>query len=247
MSERLSLATSTGLPLLFLMIHVAVGMIALVAGFTAIAARKGGQLHRRGGLVFVITMIATGITAAGISVYEGKSAAGGVITAYLIFTAYTTINPLRRAGQQLDIALLAVALLLAVWGYSNAFTVLGMPGRQIEGVPAGMLFFMATITMLAAIGDLRMILARGIRGTRRIARHLWRMCFGLFIATGSFVAQLAGMEFLPAPFRSLTTILLLSTTPLVVLVYWMWRVRLRQNLRGLMTRAVEVEAGAALP
>ena len=67
------------------------------------------------------------------------------------------------------------------------------------------------------------------------------MCFGLFIATGSFVAQLVKMTFIPEWMRSLTVILVLAAGPLVVLLYWMWRVRLRQNLRGLMT-AKQIEA-----
>ena len=46
--------------------------------------------------------------------------------------------------------------------------------------------FTASIPLLAAIGDLRMLLRGGISGTSRITRHLWRMCYGLFIATGSF-------------------------------------------------------------
>ena len=29
--------------------------------------------------------------------------------------------------------------------------------------------------------------------------------------------------------------LVLAVSPLLVLLYWMWRVRLKQNLRGLMT------------
>jgi hypothetical protein len=31
-----------------------------------------------------------------------------------------------------------------------------------------------------------MLLRGGVVGTQRVARHLWRMCFGLFIAAGSF-------------------------------------------------------------
>ena len=53
------------------------------------------------------------------------------------------------------------------------------------GVPAFMDIFMSTVILLAGLGDLRM-LVRGISGRRRIARHHWRMCFGWFIATGSF-------------------------------------------------------------
>ena len=234
-NDRLTLATSAGLPFLSLAFHVALGVSALVAGSMAIAARKGGKWHRRIGLVFVYTMIATGITAAGISVYEGKSAGGGIVTAYLVFTGFTAVKPLPAAGRQVDIVLMLLAITLGLAGYPPAFEVLGMPGSQRDGVPAGMLFFMTTIVLLAGIGDLRMILARGIRGTKRIARHLWRMCFGLFIATGSFAGQLASMDYLPGAFRNITTVLVLSAAPIVALLYWMWRVRWRGNVRGLMT------------
>ena len=235
MNEPLSLAESSGLPLLSLGVHVAVGVIAMIAGFVALAARKGGKWHRRIGMVFVYTMIATGITAAGISVYEGKSAGGGIVTAYLVFTGFTAVKPLPAGGRQVDIVLMLLAITLGLAGFPPAFEVLGMPGSQRDGVPAGMLFFMTTIVLLAGIGDLRMILARGIKGTKRIARHLWRMCFGLFIATGSFAGQLASMDYLPAAFRNITTVLVLSAAPIVALLYWMWRVRWRRNVRGLMT------------
>jgi hypothetical protein len=44
------------------------------------------------------------------------------------------------------------------------------------------------------------------------------------------------MTFVPDWMRSIPVILVLAAGPLVLLVYWMWRVRLRQNLRGIMTR-----------
>lgn len=109
--------------------------------------------------------------------------------------------------------------------FARGFTALGLPGNQMESVPAGMMFFLGTVVLLAAIGDGRMMLAGGIQGTRRLARHLWRMCFGLFIATGSFVAQLVRMTFIPDWMRSLPVILFLPAAPLVVLLYWMWRIR----------------------
>jgi len=130
---------------------------------------------------------------------------------------------------------MALAIVFAEGTFVRALKALGRPGNQLEGVPAGMLFFLATVILLAAIGDFRMIRAGGLQGTRRLARHLWRMCFGLFIATGSFVAQLVQMTFMPGWMRSVPVILVFAAGPLVVLLYWMWRVRLRQNLRGLMT------------
>jgi uncharacterized membrane protein len=231
-SERLTLATSTGLPFLVLSLHVAAGMIALVAGFLAIAVRKGGQLHRRGGIVFVYAMLAAGITAMGIAVYEGKPA-GGVLIVYFVFTAWTAVKTLPGAGRRVDITLMVLAFALAAGEYVRGFTALGRPGNNIEGVPAGMMFFMATIVLFAAIGDARMIRAGGIQGTRRVARHLWRMCLGLFIASGSFF--LGQMKFIPEPVRILPLLLALAVSPLVILLFWMWRVRIKQNLRGMMT------------
>jgi uncharacterized membrane protein len=247
-SDRLTLATATGLPLLSLAFHVAMGVAALVAGYIAIAARKGGTWHRRSGTVFVYAMIAMALTAIGIALYKGKGDIGaGGLTVYLVFTAWTTVKPLPAGRRPADVALMLVAFLFAAAGYAKGFAALDRPGNHIDGVPAGMIFFMNTIVLLAAIGDARMIFAGGVQGTRRLARHLWRMCFGLFIASGSFVAQLAMMKGMPVWMRSVPVMVLLGSAPLVVLLYWLWRVRLRQNVRGLMTtKDLRVSASSAL-
>ena len=235
MTDRLTLAAATGLPFAILAFHVAMGTVGLVSGSVAIVAPKGSMWHRRSGQVFVWSMIAMGLTGVGIAVFEGKTdVAAGALTAYLVFTAWTAIRPLQGAGgQRINIALMLLAWLFAVGAFIEGFEVLQMPGMKKEGVPAFMTFFFATVLTCAAIGDMRVIKDGGITGTRRLARHLWRMCFGLFIATGSFVAQLVRMPFMPDWTRSVPIILALAMGPLVLMLYWMWRVRLRQNLRGL--------------
>ena len=60
------------------------------------------------------------------------------------------------------------------------------PGGFLNGVPFLMLFFLATVLILAAAGDVRVMRFGMPRGRPRLARHLWRMCFALFIAAGSF-------------------------------------------------------------
>ena len=240
MSDRLTLATSTGLPFLSLAFHFGTGLIAIAAGFLGLAVRKGGTWHRRSGLVFVFAMIATGLTAVGISLYEGKrSFASGAVLAYFVFTAYTAVKPLRGPGRRVDIGLMVLAFAFAVAGFASGVAAFGRPGHQIEGVPAGMSFFLATVLLLAAIGDARMLRDGGIQGTRRLARHLWRMSFGLFIASGSFF--IGQMKFIPEQIRSVPLVFGLGVSPLVILLYWMWRVRLKRNLRGLMTaKPIEV-------
>jgi uncharacterized membrane protein len=239
-SERLTLATSTGLPFLALSFHFATGLIALVAGFLAVAVRKGSQLHRWSGVVFVCAMIATGLTVTGIYMYQGKwSSTGGISIVYWVLTAYTAVKQLPGLGRRVAIALAVLAFAIAANGYYWGVVAFGRPGASIDGAPAGMILFLSTILLFAAIGDVRMIRAGGIHGTRKVARHLWRMCFALFIASGSFF--IGQMKFLPEPLRSLPLMIALGVSPLAILLYWMWRVRLRQNLKGMLT-AKPIEA-----
>jgi hypothetical protein len=98
-------------------------------------------------------------------------------------------------------------------------------------VPSFMLFFLATITSLAAIGDVRVMRSGPLRGAPRLARHLWRMCFALFIAAGSFfsirarVARILPEPFTTAPMRALPVVLVFAA-----MFYWLWRLRARRPL-----------------
>jgi hypothetical protein len=48
---------------ILLPIHVAAGALAIVFGFTALFVKKGGTIHRRGGMLFVYAMLVMGTTA----------------------------------------------------------------------------------------------------------------------------------------------------------------------------------------
>src|SRR6201998_2021991 len=111
-----------------------------------------------------------------------------------------------------------------------------------------MTFFMGSVMLLAAAGDVRMLVGGGVVGARRIARHLWRMCFGLFIAAGSFfmgpsnrplrllTAAGLGQHLSPALF-STGVYMTLTLLPLVLLVYWLVRVRFTNFYNG---RSIQV-------
>ena len=49
-------------------VHIATGSVGLIVVWIPIAGRKGGELHRRAGTLFVQSMIATGFSAVAISV-----------------------------------------------------------------------------------------------------------------------------------------------------------------------------------
>ena len=103
----------------------------------------------------------------------------------------------------------------------------GVPSRTI-GV---MSFVLATVMILAAAGDVRIMRFGMPRGGPRLARHLWRMCFALFIAAGSFfsirerVAKILPEPFTTGPMRALPILLLFGA-----MFYWLWRVRRRRAL-----------------
>src|SRR6267143_3522016 len=92
-----------------------------------------------------------------------------------------------------------------------------------DGVPTGMYFFMGSVMLLAAAGDIRMLVRGGVFGAKRIVRHLWRMCFGFFIATGSFF--LGQQQVFPAWLRGSSVLFIPALLPLVLLIFWLFRVR----------------------
>lgn len=232
--DRVTFATASGPIWAVLLVHFGAGLIGIVTGFIALVVAKGGRLHKQVGLAFVYAMGGAGVMASVIAAYEGKTSMiiGGASVVYFVLTATTTVKPFPRGQRPLDAVLMVLVFLTAVFTLRDGFIVWGMPGHMRAGVPGGMVFFLGTIYLLAAIGDFRMIREGGFTGPRRLARHLWRMCFALFIATGSFF--LGQMKFIPEPIRFLPLLFALGVGPLFVLLYWMWRVRLRRRLAGII-------------
>ena len=86
-----------------------------------------------------------------------------------------------------------------------------------------MIFFLGSAALLAAAGDLRMLVRGGVLGRQRIVRHLWRMCFSFFIATGSFF--IGQPQVFPAFIRRTNLLFIPGILPLVLMIFWLIRVR----------------------
>ncbi|MFL6211807.1 MAG: hypothetical protein ACJ74W_23370 [Pyrinomonadaceae bacterium] len=147
---------------------------------------------------------------------------GGLFACYMVTTAWLTAR--RRGGETsvLDWAALVFALTFGVLTLIKGIEVAQTPTGTLKGVPAGMFFFLGSIALLAAAGDVRMLVRGGVFGRQRIARHLWRMCFGLFIATGSFLGQKRVFPLLGGP-----KIMVLAGMPLLLMIFWLIRVRFK--------------------
>jgi len=210
-------------------IHVAAGGFALVLGAAALLAKKGGATHRRSGLLFVFAMVVMGVSAA----ILGN--VGGLMAVYFTGTALTTVRPVSAWTRAFNVAALMVVVGLALLDVSGGVKALNSPGGALKGVPFAMFFFLAAVMLLAAAGDVRILRFGPPRGRPRLARHLWRMCFALFIAAGSFfsirerVAKILPAPFTTAPMRALPILLLF-----VAMFYWLWRIRGRRTLPALV-------------
>ncbi|HYC58860.1 MAG TPA: hypothetical protein VEK79_04770 [Thermoanaerobaculia bacterium] len=82
------------------------------------------------------------------------------------------------------------------------------------------------VGLLAAAGDFRLMRSGPLEGARRIARHLWRMTFALFIAALSFFIGQA--KVLPEAIRIPGLLALPVLAVLIAMFYWLWRVRAKR-------------------
>jgi len=149
---------------------------------------------------------------------------GGIFAFHLVATAWATARHRENETWTLDWSAPPVALAFAplnfVWGVEVARSQTAVKDQS----PAGAYFFFGTLALLSAAGDFRMLLLGGISGRQHLVRHLWRMCFGWFIATISFF--LGQQKVFPAWLRGSYILVVLSFMPLLFLVFWFVRVRL---------------------
>jgi len=223
---------------MLLPIHIAAGGIAIVLGTVALVAKKGGTLHRRSGLLFVYAMLVMGTTASILGLRHGLTdgnVMAGFMTAYFVGTALTTVRPPSPWTRRINTAALTLAVGLALVAIVGGVKAVNSPRLSPGGVPfrtiGVMSFVLATVLLLGAIGDARIMRFGAPRGGQRLARHLWRMCFALFIAAGSFfsirerVAKILPEPFTTGPMRALPILLLFGT-----MFFWLWRVRRHRTL-----------------
>jgi len=216
-----------------LIVHISAGCLGILSGYAAVSVRKGERLHRGFGTVFLLSMLTTSALAVYLALFVPPTASGGappsasasvgILTFYLVATAWLTVRRKEAGVGPLEHGALAgavaVASALVIFGLHSA----SIPKERLQGFPARYYVFAAFAAFGAAL-DLKVILRRGISGAPRIARHLWRMCFGLFFAAAFFF--LGQQRALPAFMRGSPLLFAPALAPLVLMVFWLFRVRL---------------------
>ena len=208
--------------------HITSGLVAVVSGFAAVGVRKGGRAHQIAGSWFFGSMLVLGITAAILEPFrmpEPGSPLVGVFVCYFVLTSWVTAR--RRDGRAGWFEALAAAAALGTGVLILASAWMGSAKPSPVGM--GPVFISGGLCLYAGLLDLKVVLRRQLKPGQRIARHLWRMCFAFFIATGSFF--LGQQDVLPAAVRGSPALFVLGLAPLAILLFWMVRLRFAKPLR----------------
>jgi peptidoglycan/LPS O-acetylase OafA/YrhL len=207
-----------------ILLHIFGGLIGLTSGAVALSSHKGGTLHRRSGTVFVYAMLVMSASGAVMAarIPERVSVIAGLLTFYLVVTALLTVRRGGRGFPWMDVGAMAFGLAVAFLAF-----VYGMAGTDNPAdPPLAIAVVFGIVVLLAIFGDLRMLFARSLPWSQRIARHLWRMCLALWIAAASFF--LGQSDEFPEALRIMP---LLCTPVLLVMLlmfYWLARVLFTQ-------------------
>ena len=201
--------------LAILLIHICAGIVGPLSGIAAVSFRKGSARHGTAGNIFFVSMVIMAVTA----VLLGNAFVGAM-TIYLVTTGWLTGR--RRAGETtiFDWGALLFGLAIGLPILIDCVRMASGLNAPKPGSPVGMIVFLGVV-MIAVAGDIRMLVRGGVFGKQRVARHLWRMLFGLFIANLSFLAQKRVVAFVGGP----KLFLVLAPVPLILIVFWLIRIR----------------------
>ena len=223
---------------LVLTAHILAGSIGLITGFTALFVVKGAKIHRRVGTAFVYSMLAMAVAGGTMAIVKNigvkVNVPSAILTAYLVLTSLAAVRATGPRARLFTIAAMLAVIPVAAFDFIIAADLLADEKNRGFAIP---FFAFGVLGVFAIAGDLRVVRFGPLTGSRRIARHLWRMCFALLIASLSFFIGQA--KVIPEPIRIMPLLAMPMLIVAVMMIYWMWRVRLRKTLRGLTLRSVE--------
>jgi hypothetical protein len=227
-------------------IHIIAGLVSIVAGFIALYSAKGRARHRQSGVVFAYAMLVMTGTAVVMATFFSPNrvnVVAGTLTFCLVSTSWLTVRRTVEQSRVLIAGFMAVFLATSVYAFSLGAEAVHSAGA-VDKIPAPPIFLFAIVGMLAAVGDARVLWAGHIEGVQRIARHLWRMTFAMWVATTSLFLGQAKM--FPAPLRHLSLLAIPVLLVTFTLFYWLWRVLLRRRapISASRTRAERATANA---
>jgi hypothetical protein len=209
-------------------IHGIVGTGIVISGIIALISTKGSKIHRKSGRFFALAlcvMAAVIVTTAFLASHL-VSTLGITFTAlacYLVLTSWATVRipsaTLDKFSYVAPIVAGSIGMIALYWGSMAA---LGYEEVD-DDIPVAAYFVFSGLAFLSACGDVATILKGGAVGAQRLARHLWRMCFALYLFTATLFTGPGSVVF-PEEIRGSWVFMIPELSVLALSLYWLTRV-----------------------
>lgn len=217
-------------------LHALAGTSAILSGFGVLALAKATSLHKKLGIVFVLSMLALGLSGAWVAWQRSimLSLCNGLLISYLVATAWLAVKPRSNWRRNLECVLLGCALGIVAMLLGFAIDAQHSLDGKKDGFGYQAYYFFALVSALAASMDVKMLVGGGLSAKAGLLRHIWRMCFALFMATAAFF--LGQAKLFPEFMRHLSVLAIPVLLVLAVLLYWLYRVGLNKASFDYMRR-----------
>ena len=208
-------------------VHIAGGLVGILAGTAAASFKKGTARHKHWGYLFILAMTVMAVPAGWVSYLDGKpfDVLSSVFTLYMILTGLLAFRASTGFAALMCLATLCIA------GYLWLELATQITGHRATDAPVGAGYVFATILVLALWGDVtnrrRVLSKQKLTKQKRLVRHLWRMNTGFFMATFNLFG--VRPHLFPEWMQSSGLLTLLALSPLLLMAYWAWRVRIRMK------------------
>jgi hypothetical protein len=193
-ADNLEVAKETSILLhwgakLLLYAHIVGGIIGMLSGLVASLAPKGRRFHRIAGQLFYWAMLICysigAIVAPFLQSGQRTNFVAGILALYLLTSGVSAARR-RHFNVSLKEKLgLLIALTITLLGAYFMMLASNSPTGTIDDSPPQAFILFVVAGTLALIGEIRVLAQKTLTNTQRTIRHLWRMCFSFFIASGS--------------------------------------------------------------
>ena len=206
-----------------LLLHIGGGLVGIGSGFAAMLLRKGSRAHAVVGQVFVVSMLIMAVIGAVVSplIPQRANVVPALLTIYLVVTGWRSARERSGEAGAVEIGGLIFALGAVAAGLTYALDAAMSPTGLLDTEPSSTYVTFSMFPALAAALDVSVILRGRLSRPHRIARHIWRMSFALFIAAGSlFLGQ---PKVFPAALRGSPIMFVPELAILGLMLFWLVR------------------------
>lgn len=202
--------------------HIIGGGLGLLAGLVASFSKKGMLTHRRAGKIFLASMLACYGIGAVVAPFleEGQRVnfVAAILALYLLISGIQAVKLKSYIASQFNVVGLGLSVTIAALGLLFMYMGSQSETGTVDGSPPDAFFLFVLAGTLCAIGEARILIIKKLSAQGRIYRHLWRMCFSFFIASGSLFS--GQIHLFPQWFANSLLPVFCSLFPLLILLYW---------------------------